>query len=221
MAVNVKIEEICNKHKFVIVDTCAFIHYIITSPHFPSMDYKLKQSNISNEVLSFWIEQIPSNPIYTTERIKGEMNHDYRYSKAVKKNSGNQSRELLNLRRSIHKVNYCTNKLIRLLDDQERILTLNNTQKQLYNSLFDKYNPHFYNSSDGDTDLLLSAGSLARTGEVCIISNDTGLLNNWKLFIYNERISRQRLNFYIHKGENHFDEGFFNLNFPCNNSFKE
>ncbi|MDD5012295.1 MAG: hypothetical protein PHQ66_01455 [Candidatus Nanoarchaeia archaeon] len=215
--ITLNLEQLCNNYTYLLVDASAFFHRLSERVNFEDTEYKIARNNLSSEILSFWTEKIPSNPIYSTIEIKNEINHgDYKYGKSVKRNSGSKDRIVLDLRRSMKEVKVNTNRLVNTLEERERILDLNNTQKQLYNFLSDKYNPILYRNSKGDSDLLLSAGILSQKHRVCIISNDFGLLNNWKLFLYEEGIGRLRFNFYIHEEKDSFKEAVFNLNYRKN-----
>ena len=209
------LEELCNKYDSLLVDTCAFFSYLERNYNFitPTIKDKTAKYNSFNEIISFWIEKIPQNPIYSTEEIKRELSLGggmYHYTKSVKKNSGHQTRELLELRRSKQKEKKNILKLINLLQEENRILTFDSTQKELYNSFFDKYSSLLNNPSKGDSSLLFSAGALSKENDVCIISNDIHSIANWKFFLNKESIPRDKLNFYIHRGKDCYKEAIFN-----------
>lgn len=210
------INQICEKYNLVLVDTCSFLNYRRKYLHFQSTRTKLERSEAGNKTLNFWLQNIPNFlQIFCTSYVLGELDTsgEYKYAKSLKRflthtGGGKKGNNVLKLMRSKNMEKKNKKKLITLLQDQNRILTLNPKQQEDYESFLQTYSQNCkkHKLSETDQHILISALIISLYQPTCIISKDNGISQTWIEIIKRRKISRDDFNFYINIDFNKFQK---------------
>lgn len=197
------LNEICEKKDYILVDTCAFGGSLSSSFHEDSsLKEKLERTLITNKNISFWLDKIPRyEEIYSTNGVIDEIkNCKYKYKKSIKRPvfENQDTRTVLELRRSLSENKKSKFNLANMLESEGRIFKINENQKQIYNLFSEKYSflVNRFNLSEVDFDLFILGGVISRENNISIISNDFGIRRAWKFFLKREVPSGKSFDFY-------------------------
>jgi hypothetical protein len=208
------IEEICKKNDFVFVDTCSFeASFFEVFNKKTSPDEKLEKMRLSNNSFCFWINRIPLyKNIYTTEGVIDEIRDcRYKYKKSIKKPAYRKedNQIVLKLRRELASNKRNKINLVNLLEFENRILKIDEEQKETYDEFYKKYSflADKFNLSKVDLDLLISGSTLSKERNVSILSNDRGIRDSWRFLLDKEAfLGQESLCFYSTWGVNLFKQ---------------
>ena len=199
------LEDISLDYEFILVDNSVFQEILMSSSYSQTDEGKLAHCHIQQKCIEFWKENLQKyNNCYTIQGVLEELKKgtDYDYKEIIKRKCPpKKSPYLSKLRRTIRDVCKERSRLIRYLEDEGRILKLNEKEQGLYKNLFEKYKKcgDYYGLSEVDFNLLISGAVVAQTREPsAIISNDiTGLARTWNFFLKKENISREKFGFFV------------------------
>jgi hypothetical protein len=157
------------------------------------------------EVLRYYIGE--GIPFFITASVFEEsFGGHYPYKKLIKMKGLQKNRASLDLARKVLDLRKQGKRIINLLEEKGRIIELNETEKDLYNSLC---NTHYGNAcaelGSVDSDLLIKGAVFSKTrGATCIASNDFPMFHLWKDFVNSKRINKEQFGFAVRLGANSF-----------------
>lgn len=205
------LEEISSSYKLIIIDNSAFQQILSSNSNLKSIEEKLEHYLMKKKSLQFWKKNMGYyENYYTTLEVIEEMRNvgHYPYKKAIKKDYF-MDKNMLKLRRTIRDLNQEGSRLIRYLEEKERILKLNKDEAYLYDIFYGKYLElrDTYELFGVDFDLLISGAVIAQTRESsAIISNDFGIVRAWSSFLEAEKVSKEKFGFFVRKDISLFEK---------------
>jgi hypothetical protein len=197
------IREVLDMYPNIFLDTNVFLGFISHIEINRKEDY-IQTVILKEKLFDFWISAFKENPgINITENIFGEL----------KKNFLCPKQEYTEVKEIKHRINH---KKSYFLNDLplERIIDRNTIkQKDIYDKLHEKY--CYFTKPFGkvkgigmkDYDLLILGATFYELGrDICLISNDIGILRCHNSFLKGENIDRRDFGYFIQKGLNFFEK---------------
>ncbi len=207
------LEDITSEYSVAIVDTCvlsrSFGKDVAQNPE-KKRDELIENHEFRKEMMRCLEIGFP---IFITELVYEEYLNKphYDYKKALKKIDRRKDRDsklLKKVARQIRDAEREERKLISMFKDMESILKFDENEKDLYDTLYEKYLTFKgeQDLSEADYDILISGIVTGQTrGFPAILSNDSGIINAWRDFKNREGINSQQFGFFIRQNNYEFE----------------
>jgi hypothetical protein len=222
----ISLEDIASNYESVLIDTSSFQGVLEEYPNSVMeelKDYLIEEGSssssgrdlrhlekitnylIKKRSFNFFVENLKyyKNCCTIPEVVQEIKNaRDYDYKRKIKERNHKKIPHLPKLRRSIRDSNIERNRLVRLIEDEQRILKLDEEEKNLYKELYEKYKSFesYYPLHGADLPLLIYGAVRSYTKEFsAIISNDSKLGYAWRYFLKKECLSRRKFEFFVRK----------------------
>ena len=215
MATRIKtLEEIGKRYPFILVDNSSLNWSSFERIETNLLDFERKMSiseeRIKSAILFKEFLEGGKN-FYITQLILREYDRSayYPYSKKIK-NRKNNSKKNLELHRKRREESKEIGKLARSFGENCRILELNEDERKLYDKMSRKYSflKRKRDISEADFDFLISGAVVSRTRDLTsLISNDFGIFYSWMELLRREKLTPEKLGFFIRKDFNVFKRG--------------
>jgi len=146
---------------------------------------------------------------YVTQAVLDEYSFrsNYPYNKKIRKSGGRRSEGVLELRREKRDESKKRRNLIRLLEERERVLQLDENEEKRYNSLCRRY--LYLKGKKGlsktNFDFLISGAVVSeKRGPTCLISNTFKILHSWQALVRGKGITPEEFGFFLRDDINVF-----------------
>jgi len=198
------LEQVNSEYPIILIDTSALLSTFKYNGN-DNFSEKKSRSELFESSAVFYREFLEGGGIFyiTPSVIREFINSSCAYYKRMIKKEGVISKERIEYHRQVKKEHLEKGRLVRLLEDRELILELDEDEKEKYMRLNNK---HYHEGmkrglSEVDFDLINSGATVSMTRiPTALISNDIAIFHLWRKYLKKDTLDKDKLGFFTRKG---------------------